>query len=89
MNRESERSVQKKQRSVSEVAAYGFGYYLFKNLRDDSVNWIETYSEMSASINDSGSHVKKLVEKVDAALIPIYPFMSEAKVIKWFKNIIF
>lgn len=89
VNRESERSVQKKQRSVSEVAAYGFGYYLFKNLRDDSVNWVETYSEKSASINDSGSHVKKLVEKVEAALIPIYPFMSEAKVMKWFKNIIF
>jgi hypothetical protein len=81
--------VHDKQQSIGDVAAYGFGYYLFKNLRDDSVNWVETYSEKSASINDSGSHVKKLVEKVEAALIPIYPFMSEAKVMKWFKNIIF
>ena len=85
VNRESERCGLKKQRSVSDVAAYGFGYYLFKNLRDDSVNWIEIYSGKSASIDDGA----QLVDDVKAALIPIYPFMSEAEVMKLFKKIIF
>ena len=76
--------VQNKQESIGDVAAYGFGYYLFNNLSDDdSIKWIETYSKKSASI----SH--PYVEKVEKTLIPIYPFKSESKVMKWFEKIIF
>ena len=76
--------VQNKQQSIGNVAAYGFGYYLFNNLSDDdSIKWIETYSKKSASI----SH--PYVEKVEKTLIPIYPFKSENKVMKWFEKIIF
>lgn len=82
VNRESR--VQDKQQSIGDVAAYGFGYYLFKELikmDGESIKWIETYSEKSASI--------KKVKKVEDALKPIYPFMLEAEVMQWFKKIIF
>ena len=78
--------VQNKQQSIGDVAAYGFGYYLFKEFEKgnvDPIKWIETYSKKSASI----SH--PYVEKVEKALIPIYPFKSENKVMKWFEKIIF
>ena len=77
--------VQNKQESIGDVAAYGFGYYLFNNLSDDdSIKCIETYSKKSASISRDPQ-----VKKVEEALIPVYPFKSEAKVMKWFKKIIF
>ena len=78
--------VQNKQQSIGDVAAYGFGYYLFKEFEKgnvDPIKWIETYSKKSASI----SH--PYVEKVEKTLIPIYPFKSENKVMKWFEKIIF
>ena len=80
--------VQKKQQKIGDVAAYGFGYYLFKHLSDnESKEWIETYSEKSASIKCDDLRVKK----AEKALIPIYPFRSEseADVLKLFKKIIF
>ena len=84
--RDREYRVQNKRGSVGDLAAYGFGYYLFENLSDDdSKKWIETYSKKSASINGSN----KLVKEVEDTLIPIYPFKSEAKVMKLFKKIIF
>ena len=83
--------VQDKQLSIGDVAAYGFGYYLFEKLGKsdyESIKWIETYSKksafVSALVDDSGS-----VEKAEKALIPIYPFMSEADVMKLFRKIIF
>jgi len=84
--------VQGKQLSIGDVAAYGFGYYLFDKLSKSdvkSITWIETYSKKSASINDSESDSDQLVKQVGDALIPIYPFMSEDKVMKWFEKIIF
>ena len=81
-------SVQEKQQSIGDVAAYGFGYYLFEKLGEsvgESKKWIETYSKKSASIKNSNNVVKK----VEYALRPVYPFMSEADVMKWFKAIIF
>ena len=81
--------VQNKQQLIGDVAAYGFGYYLFDKLSeidaDESIKWIETYSKKSASIN--GSY--PLVEKAKDALTPIYPFKSERRVMGWFKKIIF
>ena len=84
------RIVHDKQQSIGDVAAYGFGYYLFKNLSDnESKEWIETYSEKSAYINDGD----KSVEKAKSVLIPIYPFRSDSKaeadVLKLFEKIIF
>ena len=76
--------VKKKQQSIGDVAAYGFGHYLYEKLSEsdaDSITWIETYSKKSASI--------KSVKKVKDALIPIYPFKSEKQVMNWFKKIIF
>ncbi len=84
---ESEKIVKKKQQSIGNVAAYGFGYYLFKKLSKsdaDSIVWIETYSKQSASISCNST-----VKKVEDALIPVYPFTSENKVMKWFVEIIF
>ena len=92
VRRDREYRVHKKQQSIGDVAAYGFGYYLFKNLSDyESIRWIETYSKKSAIINDpdSNDQHKRLVKNAEKALIPIYPFMSEAEVMKWFKKIIF
>ena len=81
--------VQDKQQLIGNVAAYGFGYYLYEKLSeidaDESIKWIETYSKKSASIKDSD----KVVKEVKNALIPIYPFQSEKQVMKWFKKIIF
>jgi hypothetical protein len=84
--------VRNKQWSIGDVAAYGFGYYLFEKLGKsdvESIEWIETYSKKSASIKNSNKVVNKVVKKVEYALIPVYPFMSEADVMKWFKEIIF
>jgi hypothetical protein len=85
--------VQNKQQSIGDIAAYGFGYYLFKklsNCRKDPIiksrNWIETYSKKSASINGSYPLVEK---EVVPALKPVYPFKSEDDVMEWFKKIIF
>ena len=79
--------VQEKQISIGDVAAYGFGYHLFEKLSGndaDSIEWIETYSKKSAFIDGSDT----LVKKVKKALIPVYPFKSENKVMGWFKKII-
>ena len=79
-----ERRVKEKQQAIGDVAAYGFGHYLYEKLSErdaDSIKWIETYSKKSASINS--------VKKVKEALIPIYPFQSEKQVMKWFERIIF
>ena len=82
---ESEKNVKKKQQSIGDVAAYGFGHYLYENLSDaDSIDWIETYYKKSASISRNST-----VKKVEDALIPVYPFKSENKVMKWFEKIIF
>ena len=80
--------VQNKQQAVGDVAAYGFGHYLYEKLSEsdtDSITWIETYFKKSASIKSSDP----FVPKVKAALIPIYPFKSEKQVMNWFKKIIF
>lgn len=75
-----------KQRSIGDMAAYGFGHYLFENLNDDdSIKWIETYSEKSASIDARNEYVKKAEE----AFIPVYPFQSEKDVMELFEKIIF
>jgi hypothetical protein len=86
VRRRSEELVLKKQQSIGNVAAYGFGHYLYENLNDDdSKKWIETYSEKSASIDARNENVKKAEE----AFIPVYPFQSEKDVMKLFKKIIF
>ena len=82
--------VHDKQQSIGDVAAYGFGYYLFEILGENnvvSIDWIETYSERSDSIDGSD----KTVEKAVNTLTPIYPFKleDEYKVMIWFRNIIF
>lgn len=82
--------VKKKQQKIGDVAAYGFGYYLFEKLsnsNDDSIKWIDAYSKKSAFIDGSN----KLVGEAEKALIPIYPFRSEseAAVKNLFKKIIF
>ena len=79
--------VRNKQQSIGDVAAYGFGYYLFTEFEKgnvDPIKWIETYSKQSASISRNLT-----VKKVEDALIPVYPFKSEDKVFKWFEKIIF
>ena len=79
--------VQNKQQSIGDLAAYGFGYYLFTEFEEGNVDpiiWIETYSKKSASISRDST-----VKNVEKALIPIYPFKSEAKVMEWFRKIIF
>lgn len=88
-----ELQVKRKQQSIGDVAAYGFGYYLFKKLSESrkdpiikSRNWIEAYSKKSASINGSYPLVEK---EVVPALKPVYPFKSEDNVMEWFKKIIF
>ena len=82
---ERELRVKNKQQSIGNVAAYGFGYYLFEELsKRVSKIWIETYSKKSASIKNCDPSV----EKVEKALIPIYPFQSERQVMNLFKKII-
>ena len=79
--------VQNKQESIGDVAAYGFGYYLFTEFEKgnvDPIKWIETYSEKSVSISRNSD-----VKKVEKALIPVYPFQSEKDVMELFEKIIF
>ena len=88
-----ESRVKWKQQSIGDVAAYGFGYYLYKKLSKSkknpiikSRNWIEAYSKKSASINGSYPLVEK---EVVPALNLVYPFKLEDNVMEWFKKIIF
>ena len=78
-------SVRKKQGSVGDLAAYGFGYCLNEKVHDDASLWLETYAAKSASLSLGDRKVKKVVE----ALVPFYPFDSEDKVFKQFEDIIF
>ena len=83
-----EKRVRNKQNLIGDVAAYGFGYYLFNDLKDydyESRHWIEAYSKKSDSINIKDLSVDNAID----ALIPVYPFGSEKDVMKWFRNIIF
>ena len=78
--------VQEKKQEIGDVAAYGFGYYLFNNLRDvESRHWIEAYSKKSDSINI----IDESVYKAKNALTPVYPFMSEEEVMRWMREFIF
>ena len=78
--------VQEKKQEIGDVAAYGFGYYLFNNLRDvESRHWIEAYSKKSDSINI----IDVSVYKAKNALTPVYPFMSEEDVMRWMREFIF
>ena len=84
---EWENRVRNKQISIGDMAAYGFGYYLFTEFEKgnvDPIKWIETYSKKSASISRDST-----VKNVEKALIPVYPFSSENDVMKLFKKIIF
>lgn len=78
--------VQNKKQIIGDLAAYGFGYYLFNNLRDvESRHWIEAYSKKSDSINI----IDGSVYKAKNALTPVYPFMSEEEVMRWMREFIF
>ena len=78
--------VQNKKQKIGDVAAYGFGYYLFCNLSDvESRHWIEAYSKKSDSINI----IDEPVYKAKNALTPVYPFMSEEDVQKCMREFIF
>ena len=78
--------VQEKKQEIGDVAAYGFGYYLFNNLRDvESRHWIEAYSKKSDSINI----IDESVYKAKNALTPVYPFTSEKNVMKCMREFIF
>ena len=84
---DSKMRVRNKQISIGDMAAYGFGYYLFTEFEEgnvDPIKWIETYSKKSASISRDST-----VKNVEKALIPVYPFSSENDVMKLFKKIIF
>ena len=86
VSRERLDRVQKKKQIIGDVAAYGFGYYLFNNLRDvESRHWIEAYSKKSDSINI----IDKSVYEAKNALTPVYPFMSEKDVMKSMREFIF
>lgn len=78
--------VQNKKQIIGDLAAYGFGYYLFNNLRDvESRHWIEAYSKKSDSINI----IDGSVYEAKNALTPVYPFMSEKAVMKCMREFIF
>ena len=78
--------VQNKKQIIGDLAAYGFGYYLFNNLRDvESRHWIEAYSKKSDSINI----IDESVYEAKNALTPVYPFMSEKAVMKCMREFIF
>ena len=80
--------VQKKQQSIGNQAAYGFGYCLFNDLKDydyESRQWIETYSRKSGFINK----IDRPMYMAKEALIPVYPFKLEKNVMEYFREIIF
>ena len=67
-----EKRVRNKQNLIGDVAAYGFGYYLFNDLKDydyESRHWIEAYSKKSDSINIKDLSVDNAID----GLIPVNP----------------
>lgn len=79
-------SVMCKQNEMGEIAAYGFGYYLYEHIAgDEPCRWIEEYSAKSAGVDPN----QRIVQKIKAALIPVYPINEESRVLGWFKNVIF
>ena len=77
--------VTKKQTQIGDVAAYGFGSYLYENVGYKERDWIEAYSQVSSSINPNDKDVVTIKD----LLIPCYPFQKEAKVKKLFESVIF
>ena len=86
VSRDRSGRVQNKKQIIGDLAAYGFGYYLFGYLSDvESRHWIEAYSKKSDSINI----IDVSVYKAKNALTPVYPFMSEEDVQRWMREFIF
>ena len=79
------RTVRGKQYFTGNVAAYGYGCYLYEDLGQESRLWIDAYSRRSADILLGDLDVQDFQK----ALIPCYPFQGESKLKKLLKRIIF
>lgn len=77
--------VMSKQTQIGDVAAYGFGSYLYENVGYKERDWIEAYSQVSSSINPNDKDVITIKD----LLVPCYPFQNEDKVKKLFERVIF
>lgn len=80
--------VRRKQESIGEEAAYGFGYYLFSLIEtkeDRNVkNMLDLYSEKSGHFLINTQRIKT----IKSALYPIYPFEEESRVYSLFQETI-
>ena len=77
--------VKEKKKAVGSTAAYGFGLYLYEKISKKAPLWIETYANMSASLDPDDCDV----EEVTTSLAPFYPFNNEDKVYKQLKEVLF
>lgn len=75
-------SVMKKQQIIGSTAAYGFGYYLYK--QPDSIKLLEAYSPISSRIDPDWADVQEAIE----LLRPTYPTGKEEQVLELFERII-
>lgn len=63
-------SIGKKQETVGDIPAYGFGRYLFDNIKEDKAfEWIYKYAERLGDINEDDELVKQYKQMV----FPCYP----------------
>lgn len=82
---ESIDSIERKQHSVGDLPAYGFGAYIYKNITHDAIEWIEVYSARSAQLDKHSNDIKTIQSK----LIPVFPIGEEKKVLDLFRKVIF
>ena len=82
---ESIDSIERKQHSVGDLPAYGFGAYIYKNVTHDAIEWIEIYSARSAQLDKHSNDIKDIHSK----LIPVFPIGEEKKVLDLFRKVIF
>lgn len=68
------KSIGKKQKTVGNLSAYGFGRYLFDNIsEDEAFDWINKYAERLGYIDEND----ELVRQYKQMVYPIYPTEPE------------
>jgi hypothetical protein len=81
----TKKSIGEKQKETGDLPAYGFGRYLFDNIREDKAfDWINKYAERLGNIDEED----ELVKQYKQMIFPCYP-SDPKKCMKLLRKILF
>lgn len=86
----AKKSIERKQRCLGDLPAYGFGYYLFDTLywqasNDNAYKWIERYNQKVGAIDNKNRYVKWYQQMLN----PEYPSKDEKLCLELFHSVLF